>query len=312
MHALSTFPALMALAGMALTACSASPSGGDPQSAEYAARAVETAVNQELTDYLASPDQRDALTGLLFGDQQTTSLRDSIIKAANAAAEQSPGATATVKDFSGEGMTAVPTAFEVTAAGSPTWCVAVQQSAWTNLVTNIIDGSAPTPLEPGGIFALYKATAGDCAAALKLYEDDLASQTAKADLAVAQSDGAVLAKQITMLLIDTTNMGTTPANTTTWASIDEATGTLTLTPGAGAEGIVTTASVYITPGTTIVSSGMAGGSPSPASGPVWCIAVDHNGQVATYTEAGLQRGKISCTVDGIAVGPASDDLDIAN
>lgn len=133
------------------------------------------------------------------------------------------------------------------------------------------------------------------AVALPLFNN----QRAKAYLATAQSDGNAVADEVASMLSGATNMGTTPANATSWVTLATATGVITITPGAGAVGVVTTSTVRVTSGTTITTSGMTGGAVG-AAGPTWCLAFDNSGQKAVYTAAGLQATATACSSAGVA------------
>lgn len=125
------------------------------------------------------------------------------------------------------------------------------------------------------------------------------SQRARSFQATARADGNAIAKEIASMLSGATNMGTTPATATTWATLATATGVITLAPGVGAVGVNLTSTGRVTSGTTITTSGMTGGAITGA-GPTWCVAFDNNGQKAVYTAAGLQQTATACSAAGAA------------
>lgn len=126
------------------------------------------------------------------------------------------------------------------------------------------------------------------------------NQRSKAQQSVAVQDGNTVANEIATALATYTNMGTTPAAATTFATHAGTTLTLTFngspTP-AGAS--VALAGVRLTSGTTITTSGYTGGAITSA-GPTWCVALDNAGQKAVYTQSGLQSTATACSAAGVA------------
>jgi len=133
------------------------------------------------------------------------------------------------------------------------------------------------------------------AIAIPLYNN----QRSRAYQATAEYDGRNLSLEISSMLSRATDMGTSPASNTSWVAWDPETSELTLSFDGSPIGVSEVTTVRLTAGTNISTSGYEGG-PVGAFGPVWCVAVENSGELAVYTEAGLQAGATQCSSDGFA------------
>ena len=133
------------------------------------------------------------------------------------------------------------------------------------------------------------------AIAIPLYNN----QRTNAYRAVAETDVRNIGMEISSMVYGASDMGTSPASNGSWVSWNSGTGELTLTFNGTPAGVDEVSTVRMTPGSTVSSSGYEGGAVT-ALGPIWCVAVDHNGQVAVFTEAGLQSNMTTCSASGVA------------
>lgn len=133
------------------------------------------------------------------------------------------------------------------------------------------------------------------AIAIPLYNN----QRNNAYLVVAEQDVRNIGIEIGVMVSRATDMGTSPATNTAWVSWDAGTSEMTLTFAGDPVGVTNTATVRLSDGTQVSTSGYEGGAVG-AFGPLWCVAVENNGQFAVFTEAGLQTGASECSADGVA------------
>jgi type IV pilus assembly protein PilA len=129
------------------------------------------------------------------------------------------------------------------------------------------------------------------AIAIPLY----AAQTDQANKASAIADGRAWASVVSTELTDYTNFGTAPGNTTTaitLGTVTTGTATLTITLAAPTPSSPTsqTATVAVSPGTTITASGM--------SATQFCFITSNNGQTAVFNQRGYQAGLTTCSAAG--------------
>lgn len=132
------------------------------------------------------------------------------------------------------------------------------------------------------------------------------AQRNRAYKASAQEDGRTIALEMTAMLNEVTNMGTTPAAANTFVGVNTTTGVLTLTFNGTPQinGVnwtsPQTSTIRVSPGTTITTSGYSGGAVATPGNPTWCVAVDNNGQKAVYTNSGLSTTATACSAAGAA------------
>lgn len=113
------------------------------------------------------------------------------------------------------------------------------------------------------------------------------NQKAKSYRNIAVQDGRALSQEVSSMLADYTNYGSTSG------SIAVASGTLTVTMGTSPTPAVasTTSTVRISTGSTV-----SGNLPTGAqSSPKFCLKVTNNSQDAVYTEAGYLPSATTCT-----------------